>query len=103
RAAAFDMRILYFQRTQLPSAEERSLRAQYAPLDDLLGNSDWIVPQLPAGPATLHLLDANRLAKVKRGACIVNVARADLVERAALIDALASDRLGGFALDPLYE
>jgi phosphoglycerate dehydrogenase-like enzyme len=103
RAAAFDMRILYFQRTRLPPAEERSLRAQYAELDVLLGTSDWIVPQLPAGPATRHFLDSRRLAKVKQGACIVNVARADLVERAALVDALASGRLGGFALDPLYE
>lgn len=103
RAAAFGMRVIYFQRSRLSAADERSLQAEYAPLDDLLAKSDWIVPQLPAGPATRHFLDAARLTKVKRGACIVNVARADLIERVALIEALASGRLGGFALDPLYE
>jgi phosphoglycerate dehydrogenase-like enzyme len=103
RAAAFGMRILYFQRTRLSDAEERALQASYVPLDVLLAQSDWIIPQLPAGPSTRHLLDRKRLAAVKPGACIINVARADVVERAAVIEALASGRLGGFALDPLYE
>ena len=103
RAAAFGMHIRYFQRTRLSESEERSLQAHYAELDTLLAQSDWIVPQLPASPQTRHFLDAGRLAKLKPGACIVNVARADLIERAALIQALASGRLGGFALDPLYE
>jgi phosphoglycerate dehydrogenase-like enzyme len=103
RAAAFGMRILYFQRTRLAEADERHLQAHYVPLDRLLAESDWIVPQLPSGPATRHLLDRERLAKIKPGAMMVNVSRADVVERKALIAALASGRLAGFALDPLYE
>ena len=103
RAAAFGMRILYFQRTRLAESDERLLQAHYVPLDRLLSESDWIIPQVPPGPSTRHLLDRARLARIKRGASIINVARADVVERAALIEALASGRLGGFALDPLYQ
>jgi len=103
RAAAFGMTILYFQRTRLPPAAEERLSASYRPLPTLLEQSDWVVPQLPGDPSTRHFLDRARLALMKPGACLINVSRADVVERAALIEALGSGRLGGFALDPLYE
>ena len=75
----------------------------YLPLQDLLAQSDWVVPQLPADPSTRHFIDRERLALMKPGACLVNVSRAEAVERNALIEALRSGHLGGFALDPLYE
>jgi phosphoglycerate dehydrogenase-like enzyme len=103
RAAAFGMRILYYQRSPLPESEERHLQAAYVPLDELLAASDWVIPQIPGGPATRNFIDRERLARMKGGACIVNLSSADLVDRDALIDALRSGRLGGFALDPLYE
>ena len=103
RAAAFDMTILYFQRTRLSQADEADLKASYRPLDSLLAGSDWIVPQLPLDASTRHLLDRQRLARVKQGACIVNVSRAEIIERTALVEALRSGRLGGFALDVQYE
>ena len=103
RAAAFGMRVLYYQRTRLSAAEETALAVGYSELDALLAESDWLIPQLPAAQETRHFLDRSRLAKLKRGACIVNVARADLIERAALIAALQAGQLGGFALDPQYE
>ena len=103
RARAFEMRVLYHQRTRLDPAEEQTLSATYCDLDALLAQSDWIVPQLPASPATRHLLDAARLARVKPGAVIVNVSRPDVMERVAVIAALKSGRLGGLGLDPPYE
>jgi phosphoglycerate dehydrogenase-like enzyme len=103
RAAAFGMRILYYQRQRLPEAEERQLQATYLTLDQLLAESDWVVPQVPVTGATRHFIDGARLTRMKQGACLVNIANAELVEREALIAALRSGRLGGFALDPLYE
>lgn len=102
RAAAFGMRVLYFQRNPLSAAEEQQFHAQHVPLDSLLAQSDWVSVQLPAGPSTHHLLNRARLAQIKRGACLINVSRAEIVDRDALIEALASGHLGGFALDPLY-
>ena len=103
RAAAFGMRILYHQRTRLPQAEERRLQATYVPLERLLAESDWIVPQVPGGPSTRHLIDRTRFAQMKPGACLVDISSAELVDRAALIEALQSGQLGGFALDTQYE
>jgi len=103
RASAFGMRVIYFQRTRLSPSEEAALNVDYEPLDLLLARSDWVVPQLPGAAATVNFIDAARLARMKPGACLINVARAELVERKALLDALRSGHLGGFALDPQYE
>lgn len=103
RAAAFGMRIVYFQRNRLSAAEEALCHARYAPLEQLLGEADWVSLQLPETPATRNFIDRARLAQMKPGAVLINVSRAHLVERAALLDALRSGHLGGFALDPLYE
>jgi phosphoglycerate dehydrogenase-like enzyme len=103
RAVAFGMTAHYYQRTRLGQDDERALNVSYRPLDLLLANSDWIIPQLPLDASTLGFINRERLNLVKPGACIVNVSRAELIDRAALLDALRSGHLGGFALDPLYE
>jgi phosphoglycerate dehydrogenase-like enzyme len=103
RAVAFGIRVLYFQRRRLPEADERTLGIAHAPLDTLVAEADWIVPQLPASPATRGIIGTAQFARMKPGAFIVNVSRPDVIDRAALIAALKSGRLGGFALDPLYE
>ena len=103
RAAAFEMRVLYYQRNRLPEAEERRFHATYVPLAKLLSDSDWIVPQVPRTPSTRGLIGRVELAQIKPGACIVNVADAATIDRDALIEALRDGRLGGFALDPLYQ
>jgi phosphoglycerate dehydrogenase-like enzyme len=103
RAAAFGMTTHYFQRTKLSQDDERDLNVSYRPLDRLLADSDWIIPQLPLDASTVGLINREQLNVVKPGACIVNVSRAELIDRDALLDALRSGHLGGFALDPLYE
>jgi phosphoglycerate dehydrogenase-like enzyme len=103
RARAFDMNVLYHQRTRAPEHEERELNARHVPLPALLSESDWIVPQLPTGPGTRDLLGRSELAQIKPGACIVNVANAPIINREALMEALRAGRLGGVALDVHYQ
>ena len=101
RAGAFGMRVRYTQRS--PADDEAAFGATFVPLDELLASSDFISIALPANPGTRHFLNQARLETIKPGAYLVNVARADLIERDGLLAVLRSGRLGGFALDPMYE
>lgn len=103
RAAPFGMRIVYTQRSRASTEDERRYAVTYAGIDELLAQSDFISIHLPSGTSTRGYLDRDRLEQIKPGAFLVNVARADLIDRGALLDVLRSGRLGGFALDPLYE
>ncbi len=103
RATGFGMPMLYYQRTPLPDADAQRYHAHYCDLDTLLESSDWVAICLPGNAGTHHLFNAVRLARMKPGARLINISRAEIVERGALIAALRSGQLGGFALDPLYE
>ncbi len=103
RAAAFGMHVLYTQRQQAPEEIERQYQATYRPMADLLAETDWVVPLVPSTPATQNLVGRAELERMRPGARLVNISRAAVVDRAALLDALKSGHLGGFALDPLYE
>ena len=103
RAAAFGMRVLYTQRQEAPAAVEERYHASYRPLPELLAQSDWVALFVPSSPVTQNLIGRAALEQMRPGARLINISRADVVDRAALIEALRSGRLGGFALDPLYE
>jgi phosphoglycerate dehydrogenase-like enzyme len=103
RARAFDMTVLYHQRTRVPEVEERELKARHVPLSTLLAKSDWIVPQLPTLPSTRGLIGRAELGQIKPGACIINVANAAIIDREALVEALRDRKLGGVALDVHYQ
>jgi glyoxylate/hydroxypyruvate reductase A len=70
-----------------------------AELDDVLPEADVVVLATPHTPETHRLLDSRRLALLKPSAILVNVARGDVVDEAALAEALRSTRLRGAALD----
>jgi glyoxylate reductase len=72
------------------------------PIDELLATSDVISVHAPLSRETHHLIDAAALAKMKRGAYVINTARGALVDEQALCDALESGRLRGAGLD-VYE
>lgn len=103
RAAALGMRIAYTQRRKLPASEENRYQATYSAMDGLLARSDCVSLHLPGGDATRGIIGRRELGIMKRGTLLINVSRPGLVERAALLDALASGQLGGVALDPPYD
>jgi glyoxylate reductase len=71
-------------------------------LDELLTTSDIVSLHAPLTPETHHLLDAKSLAKMKRGAYVINTARGSLIDEDALCDALDSGHIRGAGLD-VYE
>ncbi|MEX2188501.1 MAG: C-terminal binding protein [Pirellulales bacterium] len=70
-----------------------------ASLDDLLAESDIVTLHCPSTPRTRKMLDAAAIGRMKPGAVVVNLARGDLIDTAALVAALESGHLGGAALD----
>lgn len=103
RAHAFGMKLFYFQRTRLPPEVEREYHVEYRAMEALLAQSDWVCPTIPLNDQTRNLFGAKELAQMKRGARLINISRAEIVERRALYDALASGHLGGLGLDTFYE
>jgi lactate dehydrogenase-like 2-hydroxyacid dehydrogenase len=97
RARGFGMKIVYTNRSR--AANEAEIGAAFMPLDELLAASDFIVLVVPYSPATHHLIGAAQLAKMKRDAVLINIARGGVVDDAALVEALAAQRIGGAALD----
>ena len=99
----FRMRIACYSRSPVPAALLDELRAvQYPNLDDLLANVDFLSLHCPATPASHHLIDERRLARMRRTAFLVNTSRGPVVDEQALADALDGGVLAGAGLD-VYE
>jgi D-3-phosphoglycerate dehydrogenase len=98
RAHAFDMVVVAHD--PFISAEmANSLGVELVTLDDLCARADYISLHLPALPSTKHIFNANRFAQCKKGARIINTARGELIDEAALADAIQSGHIAGAGLD----
>ena len=98
RLLAFKCRVLVYD-PMVPEAGIQRLGAISVPLTQLLAESDIVSLHCPSTPATRHIIGPAALAAMKPGALLVNVARGDLVDTNALLDALQSGHLGAAALD----
>ena len=101
RAPAFGMHVVYADRQ--PAVElERDIHARLATLEELLESADVVAIHVDLTPRTRHLIDAGALARMKRGAILVNTSRGPVVDEYALIEALRGGRLRAAGLD-VYE
>lgn len=97
RAAGFGMTILYFDNADRPAMN--ALGARRVGLPELLEKSDFVSLHVPLTPETRQLIDARALGRMKRTAILVNTARGDVVDQAALIEALRTGQIAGAGLD----
>jgi len=98
RARAFGMRLCYTTRSPRPEFEAQT-GARRCALEELLATSDVVTLHVPSSSATRGLIGAAALARMKRGAVLINTARGDVVDEAALVAALETGHLGGVGLD----
>jgi D-3-phosphoglycerate dehydrogenase len=96
RAAAFGMQICYYDPI-------RATGWEYSDLDALLASSDIVVLSLPLTEATNKLMTHQHLFAMKRGSMLINVARGEVVDEPALIEALQAGHLAGAGLDVFAE
>jgi len=101
-AKALGMKILITKRT--PPAPEllKELEAKFVVLKELLQRSDVVTIHVPLTEETKHMVGAQEIRLMKKGAFLINTSRGAIVDEKALLDSLKSGKLGGAALD-VYE
>ncbi len=102
RARGFNIRVLYHSRNRLTSAEERESCAEYADLNTLLRQSDFVSLHVPLTEDTRRLIGAAELSRMKPTAYLINTARGPVVDEKALLAALQKGAIAGAGLD-VYE
>jgi D-3-phosphoglycerate dehydrogenase len=98
RAGSFGMRLIAFDPFVAPDFATR-LGVTTMTLDELLPQADFITLHTPLTPGTTKMINQEQLAKMKPGARLINVARGELVDEDALLQALENEQLAGVALD----
>ncbi len=99
RLAGYEMRMLYADPLALPREKETQWNLERVELATLLAASDFVVPMVPYGDETLHMIGSGALAQMKMGAYLINTCRGSVVDEQAVVEALASGRLAGYAAD----
>lgn len=93
----FGMRVVFFNRSSISALDVPA--AQLPALDAVLREADFAVVAVPGGPGTRHLIDAVALTALGPEGILVNIARGDVVDEAALIAALEAGTIAGAGLD----
>src|SRR5215467_10045140 len=99
RLQGFGATLLYFETKILQKDLETRLKLTRCALPELLARCDFVIVTVPLTASTYHLLNDDALAACKHGALLINPARGSVVDEAAIIRALESGQLGGYAAD----
>lgn len=100
RLKPFDVKLHYTDRHRLPPEVEKELGATFHPdVESMVKVCDVVTINAPLHPETEHMFDDKLISKMKRGAYLVNTARAKIVDRDAVVRALESGQLAGYAGD----
>jgi glyoxylate reductase len=102
RAKAFEMPVLYWNRTRLSIAEETLLGVEYRELDMLLSEADFVSVHVALCEQTRHLISTPELDRMKSTATLINTSRGPVVNEKALVRALQSGAIARAGLD-VYE
>lgn len=102
RLRPFDVRVLYYDFRRLSTVEEDVLDVRFSLLDQLLPLCDVVTIHCPLTPATDGLFNRERLFSMKKGAHLVNTARGKIVDTRALVEAMETGHLAGYAGDVWY-
>ena len=99
RLSGFEVKLIYSDLHRASPEEEARLNVTYRPLDDLIREADVITLHAPYDKSTHHLIGERTLAMMKPDAIVVNCARGELVDEAALYKAVKEGRIFGAGLD----
>jgi glyoxylate reductase len=99
RSSGFDMRVLYYDVYRMQPEEEATYHMTYMPMEDVLGQSDFISVHTPYMPSTHHLISERELKMMKPTAILINTARGPIVDEKALARALQSKTIAAAGLD----
>jgi len=101
KAKAFDMKVIATRRLQKKVENKKTVDEliPFSMLSHLLKNSDFVVVACPLTPLTKNMINKRELYQMKSSAYIINIARGEIINEAALIDALKSNTIAGAALD----
>lgn len=99
RLRPFDCSILYFDEKPIYFESPEDQKARFAPLEEILQASDFLIIALPLTDRTKHLINSDTLQRVKNTCYLINTARGSIVDERAIARALENGRLGGYAAD----
>lgn len=103
RLRAFEVELSYYDPRRLSPEEEGELQVQFAPFEKLIRRSDIVSLHVPLTDETRHMIRAETLKQMKPGSYLINVARGELIDEAALAQSLNNGEIAGAGIDVFSE